>query len=130
MNNESGLSIKKPVPVLKKSIEVNFKDFSKALGKVAVDIAFGKWDSLAADAVDALGALGLAAGAEEIAWLFVCRSLFQAMQNLVDEKTELKSEKFDFKLLQTQINDALANSSLSLNKKFFQHPEKDKILRS
>jgi len=128
MNNESGYSIKKPVPVLKKSIEVNFKDFSKALGKVGVDIAFGKWDSLAADGVDALGALGLAAGAEEIAWLFVYRSLFQAMKNLVDEKKELESEKFKFKLLQTKINEALENSSLSINKKFFQHPEKDKIL--
>ena len=128
MNNESGLSIKKPVSVFKKSLTFNFNDISKALGKAGVDFAFGKWDSLAADAVDALGALGLAAGAEEIAWLFVCRSLFQAMKNLVDEKTELKSEKFDFKLLQTQINDALANSSLSLNKKFFEHPEKDKIL--
>jgi uncharacterized protein YjbI with pentapeptide repeats len=128
MNNESGLPIKKPVSVLKKSIEVNFKDFSKALGKVGVDIAFGKWDSLAADGVDALGALGLAAGAEEIAWLFVYRSLFQAMKNLVDEKKELESEKFNFKLLHNKINEALENSSLSINKKFFQHPEKDKIL--
>jgi len=128
MNNESGLPIKKPVSVLKKSIEVNFKDFSKALGKVGVDIAFGKWDSLAADGVDALGALGLAAGAEEIAWLFVYRSLFQAMKNLVDEKKELESEKFNFKLLHNKINEALENSSLSINKKFFEHPEKDKIL--
>ncbi|MEG4861731.1 hypothetical protein QUB75_30860 [Microcoleus sp. K1-B6] len=128
MNNESGLSIKKPVSVLKKSIAVNFKDFSKALGKAGVDFAFGKWDSLAADGVDALGALGLAAGAEEIAWLFVCRSLFQAMKNLVDEKKELESEKFNFKLLQTKINEALENSSLSINEKFFKHPEKDQIL--
>ena len=128
MNNESGLPIKKPVPAFKKSIAVNFKDFSQALGKAGVDIAFGKWDSLAADGVDALGALGLAAGAEEIAWLFVYRSLLQAMKNLVDEKTELESDKFNFKLLQTKINEALANSSLSINKKFFEHPEKDKIL--
>jgi uncharacterized protein YjbI with pentapeptide repeats len=128
MNNESGLPIKKPVPVLKKSIEINFNDFYKAVAKVGADIAFGKWDSLAADGVDALGALGLAAGAEEIAWLFVYRSLFQAMKNLVEEKKELESENFKFKLLQTKINEALANSSLSINKKFFEHPEKDKIL--
>ena len=128
MNNESGLSIKKPVSVFKKSLTFNFNDISKALGKAGVDFAFGKWDSVAADAVDALGALGLAAGAEEIAWLFVCRSLFQAMKNLVDEKKELESHKFNFKLLETQINEALKNSSLSINKKFFEHPEKDKIL--
>ena len=128
MNNESGLPIKKPVPVLQKSLTFNFNDISKALGKAGVDFAFGKWDSLAADAVDALGALGVTAGAEEIAWLFVCRSLFQAMKNLVDEKTELESEKFNFKLLQTKINEALENSSLSINEKFFKHPEKDQIL--
>src|SRR4028118_1970323 len=106
MNNESGLPIKKPVSVLKKSIEVNFNDFYKAVGKVGVDIAFGKWDSLAADGVDVLGALGLAAGAEEIPWWFVYRSLCRAMKNLVDEKKELESNKFNFKLLQTKINEA------------------------
>jgi len=128
MNNESGYSIKKPVPVLQKSLTFNFNDIFKALGKAGVDFAFGKWDSLAADGVDALGALGLAAGPEEIAWWFVYRSLFQAMKNLVDEKKELESEKFKFKLLQTKINEALENSSLSIDEKFFEHPDKDKIV--
>ncbi len=75
MNNQPGLPISKPTSVLKKSIKINFKDFSKAIGKAGVDIAFGKWDSLAGDGIDALGALGLAAGAGEIAWLLVYRSL-------------------------------------------------------
>ena len=48
--------------------------------------------------------MGLAANAEEIAWLLIYRSLFLAMKTLIDEKTELKSEKFDSKALQTQIN--------------------------
>jgi hypothetical protein len=42
MSDESGVSLSKPAPALKKSIKVNFKDFSKALGKAGVDIAFGK----------------------------------------------------------------------------------------
>ena len=47
MISENSLSINKPTPVLKKSIKVNFQDFSKALGKGFVDLSFGKWDSLA-----------------------------------------------------------------------------------
>ena len=128
MTNESGLPIRKPTSVLKKSIKVNFKDFSKAFGKGLIDLGFGKWDSLAGDGIDALAALGLVANAEEIAWLLVYRSLLQAMKTLVDEKTELEPEKCDVKALQTQINQALENGSLSINKKFFEHPDKDPII--
>ena len=78
--------------------------------------------------VEALSALGLAANAEEIAWLLVYRSLLQAMKNLIDEKTELEPEKFDVKVLQTKINQALEASSVSINKKFFEHPDQDSIV--
>jgi len=128
MTDESGISIKKPVPVIQKSITFNFKDFSKALGKVGIDFALGKWDSIGGDGIDALGALGLAAGAEEIAWLLVYRSLFEAMKKLVDEKTELEKSKFNVKALQTQINEALANSSLSINQDFFAHPGRASVI--
>ncbi|WP_339376704.1 hypothetical protein [Chlorogloea sp. CCALA 695] len=128
MSNVSELPISKPISVFKKSIKVNFQDFSKALGKATVDIAFAKWDSLAGDGVDTLGALGLVAGAGEIGWLLVYRSLLQAMKNLVDEKTELESEKFNVKVLKNQINEVLENSSLSINKKFFEHPDKDRLV--
>lgn len=128
MNSESGLSVSKPTSVLRKSIKVNFKDFSKALGKGLVDLGFGKWDSLAGDGVEALAALGLAANAEEIAWLLVYRSLLQAMKNLIDEKTELEPKKFDVKALQVKINQTLETSSLTINKKFFEHPDQDVIV--
>lgn len=128
MSGESGLSITKPTPVLKKSIKVDFKNFSKALGKGVVDLSFGKFDGLAGDVVEALSALGLASNAEEIAWFLVFRSLLLAMKTLIDEKTELGPEKYDIKLLQTQINQALDTSSLTINKKFFEHPDRDAIV--
>ncbi len=128
MSGDSGLSISKPTSVLKKSIKVNFTDFSKALGKGLVDLGFGKWDSLAGDVVEALTALGLASNAEEIAWLLVYRSLLLAVKNLIDEKAELGPEEYDAKSLQTQINQALATSSLIINKKFFEHPDRDSIV--
>lgn len=37
MSSETGVSINKPVSVLKKSIKVNFRDIFKALGKAGVD---------------------------------------------------------------------------------------------
>jgi hypothetical protein len=128
MCSESGLSINKPTPILKKSIKVDFKNFTKALGKGVVDLSFGKFDGLAGDVVEALSALGLASNAEEIAWFLVFRSLLLAMKTLIDEKTELGPEKYDIKLLQTQINQALDTSSLTINKKFFEHPDRDAIV--
>ncbi|MEQ8537697.1 MAG: pentapeptide repeat-containing protein [Coleofasciculus sp. D1-CHI-01] len=128
MTNESGIPITPPTPVLKKSIKINFTDFSKALGKGGIDVLFGKWDSLAGNAVDVLSALGLAANAEEIAWLLIYRSLLQAIKNLVDEKTEIEPNNHKIKTLQTEINQALAYSSLTLNQRFFEHPDQDPII--
>jgi uncharacterized protein YjbI with pentapeptide repeats/GAF domain-containing protein len=129
MISENSLSINKPTPVLKKSIKVNFQDFSKALGKGFVDLSFGKWDSLAGHGVEALSALGLAIDVGEIGWLLVYRSLALAMKTLVNEKTELSPENFDVDSLQTQINHTLETSSLSLNKKFFDYPDRDSIVK-
>ncbi|WP_193365054.1 hypothetical protein [Neosynechococcus sphagnicola] len=113
---------------MKKSIKVNFKDFSNALGKGLVDLGFGKLDSLPGNVAEVLKTLNLAANAGEIAWLLVYRALLLAMKTLIDEKTELEPEKFDVKALQTQINQALETSSLTINKKFFEHPDKDAIV--
>jgi uncharacterized protein YjbI with pentapeptide repeats len=128
MSNDPGLSIVKPVSVLKKSIKVNFKDFNKALGKASVDVLFCKWDSLAGDGVDALSALGLKAGAGEIAWLLVYRSMLQAMKSLVDEKTEIALERFKPKELKVAIDQALVDSSLSIDREFFTHPGKSPVV--
>ncbi|EDX73897.1 Pentapeptide repeat protein [Coleofasciculus chthonoplastes PCC 7420] len=113
---------------MKKSIKINFTDFSKAVGKGGIDVLFGKWDSLAGNAVDVLSALGLAANAKEIAWLLIYRSLLQAMKNLIDEKTELDPNHINIKALHQEINQALATSSLTLNHNFFKHPDKDPII--
>jgi hypothetical protein len=128
MSNDPGLSISKPVPVLLKSINIDFKDFSKALGKAFVDVGFGKWDSLAGDGVDALAALGLKAGAAEIGWLLVYRSILQAMKKLVDEKTELPSEMFNPQELKKAIDQALADSSLLIDRQFFNHPGQSTVM--
>ena len=127
MSNESGLSVTKPTSILKKSIDLKFRDFFKALGKAGVDIAFGKLDSLAGDVVDLLGALGLKAEAGETAGWLIYYSLLRAMKNLVEE-TELGSKQVNLQELQVQINQALENSSLAIDDKFFLHPGQDPII--
>ena len=121
--------ISKPVPVWKKSIEVDYKDFTKALGKGVADICFGKWDSLAGDGVEAAAALGLSANPGEIGWWLVYRSLFQAMEKLVDERTELPPERFKPKELKVALDLALENSSLSIDSEFFTHPERASVVK-
>ncbi len=127
MSNESGLSVTKPTSILKKSIDLNWRDFLKALGKAGVNAAFGKWDSLAGDAMDVLGALGLKAGTGEITWLLVYRSLLRAMEKLVKE-TELATKPINLNALQAQINQVLGNSSLAIDDKFFRHPGQAAII--
>ncbi|MFP4101302.1 NACHT domain-containing protein, partial [Coleofasciculus sp.] len=111
-------------------MELNLKEFSKAVGKGGIDFFFGKWDSLAGDGVEALSALNLAENANEKGWWLVFRSLLQAIKNLVDEKTELEPKTFNLKPLNKGIKQALATSRLILNQKFFNHPEKDPIIQA
>jgi uncharacterized protein YjbI with pentapeptide repeats len=121
--------ISKPVPVWQKSIEVDHKDFTKAVGKAVADLSFGKWDSLAGDGVDAAAALGLSAKAGEVGWWLVYRSLLQAMKKLVDERTELPPERFKPKELKVALDLALENSSLSIDNEFFNHPDQASVVK-
>jgi uncharacterized protein YjbI with pentapeptide repeats len=129
MSDNQGQPISKPVPVWNKSIEVDHKDFIKALGKGVADLCFCKWDSLAGDGVDAAAALGLAAKAGEIGWWLVYRSLLQAMKKLVDERTELPPERFKPKELKVALDLALENSSLSIDNEFFNHPDQASVVK-
>jgi uncharacterized protein YjbI with pentapeptide repeats len=129
MSNNQDQPISKPVPVWNKSIEVNHKDFIKALGKGVADIYFCKWDSLVGDGVEAVTALGLSVQSSEIGWWLVYRSLLQAMKKLVDERTELPPERFKPKELKVALDLALENSSLSIDSEFFNHPDQASVVK-
>jgi uncharacterized protein YjbI with pentapeptide repeats len=129
MSDNQGQPISKPVPVWNKSIEVDHKDFIKALGKGVADLCFCKWDSLVGDGVEAATALGLSAKSSEIGWWLVYRSLLQAMKELVDDKTQLPPEKFKPKELKAALNLALENSSLLIDNEFFNHPDKVSVVK-
>ncbi|MBD2562517.1 MULTISPECIES: pentapeptide repeat-containing protein [Nostoc] len=133
MSNTSGIPVSKPVAIWNKDIKVNFRDLFKSLGKAAVDAGFGKWDSLAGDAVDTLGALGLGADTGQVAWLLIYRSLMQAMRSLVEGNKDLLvkkegnkdllSKEIDFKVLCNRLDKSLQNSQLVIDQNFFERPK-------
>ncbi len=122
MTNKSGLSTVKPTSILKKSITLDFKEFSVALSKAGADFALGKWDDLTENGLDVLKTLGLKTGSQEIAWLLIYRSLLRAMKHLVKEKPESNAAKLSPKALQVNINKALEHTSLAIGRDFLERP--------
>jgi hypothetical protein len=93
VNQESGFSVSKPVKLWNKSINADFKELFKSLGKAGIDGLLGKWEEVAKDALDATTALGLTDKPEEIAWLLIYRSLNQALFDLGEGNKELLIQK-------------------------------------
>ncbi|MDJ0737453.1 MAG: pentapeptide repeat-containing protein [Nostocaceae cyanobacterium] len=133
MSSGSGLTVTKPVSMWNKSIQADFKELFKSLGKAAIDTALGKWDSVATDVVDASAALGLATKPEEIAWLLIYRSLVQAMVSLLEGNQELLIKKPNIEDINTicdyRLNLSLESLELCIDQDFFRHPQNLPIVK-
>lgn len=129
MSNESGLSVSKPVAVWNKykSINADFKELFKSLGKAAINTALGKWDSVATDIVDASTALGLAETPAEVAYLLIYRALIQAMVSLVEGNKELLTETPNMEEIGVignyRLDLSVENMELRIDQEFFKHPK-------
>jgi uncharacterized protein YjbI with pentapeptide repeats len=132
VNQESGFSVSKPVKLWNKSINADFKELFKSLGKAGIDGLLGKWEEVAKDALDATAALGLTDKPEEIAWLLIYRSLTQAVFDLVEGNKELLIEKpnaSDFELLSNNLNKSLESIEVHIDQDFFKSPKKLPIIK-
>jgi Pentapeptide repeats (8 copies) len=131
MNQESGFSVSKPVKFWNKSINADFRELFKSLGKAGIDGVLGKWEEVAKDTVEATAALGLTDKPEEIAWLLIYRSLTQALFDLVEGNKELLIEqpnKSDFELLSSNLNQSLESIEVQIDQYFFKNPKKLPII--
>lgn len=79
------LKAKKPVPPFEKPLKADFKSLFKGLSKGVGHAAIGKWEELGNDAVETLGAMGLATEPGELASLLIRRSIVRATFDLVGE---------------------------------------------
>jgi len=132
MNQESGFSVSKPVKFWNKSINADFRELFKSLGKAGIGGVLGKWEEVAKDTVEATAALGLTDKPEEIAWLLIYRSLTQALFDLVEGNKELLIEKpntSDFELLSNNLNQSLESIEVRIDQDFFKYPKNLPIIK-
>jgi hypothetical protein len=128
MNSAQGVIVSKPVPILKKSLKLNFKELSKAIGKAGVDLSFGKWEGVAGSAMDMLTSLGLKVGASEVAWLLIYRSLMRACKQLVEETIAINTNAKSVDDLHQSLVNILCERPVTLGRKFFERPEDDPLV--
>ncbi|HLP88258.1 MAG TPA: pentapeptide repeat-containing protein [Nostocaceae cyanobacterium] len=131
MNNQSSLSISKPVKSWKKPLKADFKALFQVLGKCAVDGVTGNWGEAVKDVLEVTTAVGLETTSEEIAWLLIYRSLTSAIFSLLEDNKDLFSEKpiqSDIDFIIDKFSQTLENANLQIDDKFFIHPKKLSIL--
>ncbi|BCL37351.1 hypothetical protein NSMS1_37980 [Nostoc sp. MS1] len=132
MNEESGFSVSKPVKFWNKSINADFKELFKSLGKAGIDGVLGNWAEVAKGFLEATAALGLADKLEEIAWLLIYRSLTQALFDLVEGNKELLIQQpnpSDFELLCDTLNETLESKEVRIDQQFFSNPKNLSIIQ-
>ena len=125
MNDNDGILVRKrKISDLNQSIGVNFPDLFKAVGKGIADGAFGHWDRVAKDGVDAVGALTGKQGIEYIVWLLIYRSINRAIRNLVaGNKTLFTSNYQNYDSIAGKVKYALEDIEITIDQNFFNHPQ-------
>ena len=92
-----------------------------------------KWEDLAKDGVEVANTLGVKQDEGELAWLWVLRSVLQAILRLCKQQEKLLPSSLDFEDLTTRLNQVLESDNLGLDNDFFQRPDQHsltKILQS
>ena len=120
---QSGLQISQPIAVWNRSLEVNFKELFKTLGKGFIDASMGQWSGFGKSILDASAAIGLANSPGQIAWLLIYRALSRAMANLAEDSKELlidRPENLDS--LCNKLDLSLEGTDLTIDHHFFEQP--------
>jgi hypothetical protein len=125
------IQLTKPVPIIRKKLEVDGRELFKALGKAIVHIVSGKLDDVALDAMDFGSALGLAKTEGDLAWQLVYQALGRGMIQLVSENKELidcDSENLVWVDLCDRLDFSLEDTELFIDVDFFSQPKRSPIL--
>lgn len=129
MKTKIGTTATKPLPVLKKSLKIEFKEFSKAATKLIGNAATAQWQGTTEGAVEVLATLGLSTTPSELAWLLVYRAILRSLHELVNESFETEDVTYYYSDLIAEVNKAMLSSNISINRKFFEAPEQEKSLK-
>lgn len=128
MKESLSIKVVRPRSVLRKSLKINAKELSKAIGKAGANAVFGKWEGLAGNAVDVLSSLGLKTGVSESAWLLLYRGVLSAIKQTTEEVIGLQLDASDVSALHDLVVTCLDKESVTLDKRFFSHPESHSLV--
>lgn len=117
------LATKKTVSAFRKPLKADLKALFKGLSKGVGHTVVGKWEELGHDAVESLGALGLATEPGELATLLIKRSITYALFNLVGDIAPqfLAEVKSDAKL-DEQVDFSISLRETYIDENFLQRP--------
>jgi hypothetical protein len=89
MSKRPGILITKPIGILNKDINVDWRSFFTGIIKVGANTATANWGNLPENIVDIGAAVGLAKEPGELAWVLIFQSLIKAMASLVEDNQDL-----------------------------------------
>ncbi|MEB3191676.1 MAG: ATP-binding protein, partial [Snowella sp.] len=133
MNTPDRLPLKSPTNILFRTVKADFRKLLPMVGKASINAVLLKWEDLAKDGVDIADKLGVKQDEGELAWLWVSRSLLQAILRLCKQQEKLLPSSLDFENLTARLNQVLESDNLGLDNEFYQRPDQHsltKILQS
>ena len=124
------MHIEKPVNIFSKPLKADIKALLKALSKGIGHTAVGKWEELGTDSMEAISAIGLNTDPEELAFVFIRRSLTKALFELVGESasTQLAVSAKDADDLINKLDFSMESKDIYIDSKFFDRPTELRLL--
>jgi len=127
MNTPDRLPLKSPTNILFRTVKADFRKLLPTVGKASINAVLLKWEDLAKDGVDIADKLGVKQDEGELAWLWVSRSVLQAILRLCRDQQQLLPSSLDFDDLTTHLNQVLESDNLGLDNEFFQRPDQHSV---
>jgi hypothetical protein len=123
MNTPDRLEFKSPTNILFRTVKADFRKLLPTVGKASINAVMLKWEDLAKDRVDIADKLGVKQDEGELAWLWVSRSILQAILRLCKVQEPSLPSSLDFGDLTIRLNQFLESDNLGLDNEFFQRPD-------
>ena len=127
MNTPDRLEFKSPTNILFRTVKADFRKLLPTVGKASINAVLLKWEDLAKDGVEVANTLGVKQDEGELAWLWVSRSVLQAILRLCKHHEKLLRSSLDFENLTTCLNQVLESDNLGLDNEFFQRPDQHSV---
>lgn len=125
------LIIKKPVALLNRELNINYKDFFINLGKAAISGLMGDAKDAMENATDSLNAVGLGQTDENILWKLVSKALLQALTDLVEDYRDLFIQPIDNEVLADlagRVEHTMNAVEVGIDARFFKAPQNLSLL--